>query len=92
MASIMVTSSPMVAALSAALFQSKRRSERSLSGRLNQPIRIVASPSGMLMANSHGQLAHNRMKPASVGPIVEAPATTTELRPMAVPNFRPGTV
>ena len=44
-----------------------------------------ATPSGTLMANSHGHEAVARISEAAVGPMANATATTSELLPKARP-------
>ncbi|OIQ63405.1 hypothetical protein GALL_550550 [mine drainage metagenome] len=83
---MVMTTNPRPKALSAALTQSNFCGDRWLSGKLRQPKAKVSSPSGRLIAKSHGQLTNDNAIPAKAGPTVEAPATTIAFIPIAAPN------
>jgi hypothetical protein len=89
MPSIVVMTSPKVAALNSAPTASKRCLPRGVTGNAPMP-NSATRPIGTLIANSHGQEATERIADATVGPTAAATETVTALMPIARPSWARG--
>ena len=77
---------PNISAFSPALAQSNRRPERSECGSARIASNTLNTPNGTLTANSHSQVATDRMAEARLGPSAAAADTTNAFSPTPRPS------
>ncbi len=83
-------SKPKVSALNSAPVQSKGCEARAVSGSERTAMTKATTPSGTLMAKSHGQCAMDSTPAAIVGPAADEMATMSALSETPRPSQRDG--
>ena len=83
-------SSPKARAFSTALVQSNRRCTGGTRGSVRQASASASSPTGTLIANSHGQGATDRIAARQGRATAEDTATTSAFSPMPAPSRAEG--